>query len=375
MVRPRMIRILFGRELKRLKKNPSALMLIGLLAAIALLAAFSGPTAGDATTTELASSGNVLVVYDRYTDQLKQVIRSRPDHAGHEVKFIARRHVERGDKLVAPADWSIVEFRNAAEKTNAPGEPAVTVTAHYLGSDPNILNPFWDWFSPALASTWGTTLWVDQKLLPRTEFFGAKPIQSSSLSELVKTEVIGTTLLLMVQFFACCHLLVSFTAEDRERKTLNALALSPAGLSEIMLAKAGFHMCLSVAGCVLITAIISPAALTRPLLWATILMTSVAMMSVGTCIATLAKNQAAAGMLALCYMMAGAILFFLSTKLFAFRILRGFSFESYTFPLLFYVFKYPDRTFFPLALVPLFALTAMWMFAARTCFYRFGWRD
>ena len=134
------------------------------------------------------------------------------------------------------------------------------------------------------------------------------------MGDLVKTEVIGTTLLLMVQFFACCHLLVSFTAEDRERKTLNALALSPAGLAEIMLSKAAFHLCLSLAGSALITVIISPAALTRPVLWVTIFITSVAMMSVGTCIATLARNQAAAGMLALCYMMAGAILFFLSTK-------------------------------------------------------------
>ena len=369
MVRPRMIRILFGREIKRLKKNPSALMLIGLLAAIALLAAFSDPAAMQ-STEEAAASSRVLVVYDNYTDPLKQIIASRPKEAKQQVKFIARHHIERGGSLIAPADWSIVELRNTE-----PDAASTTVVAHHLGSDPNILEPFWEWFSPALAKTIGTGPWVDQKLLQRTEFFGAKPIQDSSLSDLVKTEIIGTTLLLMVQFFACCHLLVSFTAEDRERKTLNALALSPAGLSEIMFAKAAFHMCLSIAGCVLITAIISPAALTRPLLWATILLTSVAMMSVGTCIATLAKNQAAAGMLALCYMMAGAILFFLSTKLFAFKILKGFSFESYTFPLLFYVFKYPDRTFFPLALVPLFAITAMWIFAARTCLYRFGWRN
>lgn len=369
MVRPHIIRVLFAREVKRLKKNPSALMLIGLLAAIALLAATSGPTANKAAdeTQAAVEAGPVMVVYDRQTRQISDLAKQIPP--GQEVAFVPRHQITRRGRLFVPHAWSIVELRNKNAR-----QDRATVIAHHIGEDPNVLKGFWAWFSPALAKTHGSTLWVDQRVVAR-KATGPKSVQDSSLSDLIKTEVIGTTLLLMVQFFACCHLLVSFTAEDRERKTLNALALSPAGLAEIMLAKAAFHLCLSIAGSALITAIISPAALTRPLLWGTILLTSVAMMSVGTCIATLARNQAAAGMLALCYMMAGAILFFLSTKLFAFKILKGFSFESYTFPLLFYVFKYPDRTFFPFALVPLFTLTAIWIFAARTCFYRFGWRN
>ncbi len=370
MIRPRMIRILFGREVKRLKKNPSALMLIGLLAAIALLAATSGPGKEDVDNRAQQQASNIVIVYDSLTDQVRSLIESRPTDQTQRVKFVPRSRVQRGQLLVVPDHASVIELQN-----NSADSVHVPIVAHHLGSDPNVLEPFWKWFSPALAKTYGIERWVDQKLLQRTQFLGAKPIENSSLSDLIKTEVIGTTLLLMVQFFACCHLLVSFTAEDRERKTLNALALSPAGLAEIMLSKALFHMALSIAGSALITGIISPVALTRPLLWATVLITSVAMMSVGTCIATLAKNQANAGMLALCYMMAGAILFFLSTKLFAFQILKGFTFESYTFPLLFYVFKYPDRTFFPIAIVPLFAIAAMWVFAARTCFYRFGWRN
>lgn len=368
MIRPRMIRILFGRELKRLKKNPSALMLIGLLAAIALLAAFSGPTIGNAGAE--SATLKVLVVYDEYTPTVKSLIASRPKQDFQNIKFVNRQHVARGNRLIAPDDFCVVELCNKQDEAER-----TTVIAHYVGMDPNVLNSFWEWFTPALADAAGTKLWVDQKLVQRSDFLGAKAVQDSSLSDLVKKEIIGTALLLMVQFFACCHLLVSFTAEDRERKTLNALALSPAGLSEIMVAKGAFHLCLSLVGTALITAIISPTALMRPLLWCTVLITSVAMMSVGTCIATLAKNQAAAGMLALCYMMAGAILFFLSTKLFAFRILKGFTFESYTFPLLFFVFKYPDRTIFPLAIVPLFVIAVGWVIAARTCFYKFGWRN
>ena len=255
MIRPRMIRILFGRELKRLKKNPSALMLIGLLAAIALLAAFSGPTVAE--EADATGALKVLVVYDEFTPTVKSVVASRPEDQFHNVKFVNRKHVARGDRLIAPDDFCVVELQNKGEESER-----ASVIAHYVGLDPNVLNPFWDWFSPALAEAFGTKLWVDQKLVQRSDFIGAKKIQDSSLTDLVKKEVIGTTLLLMVQFFACCHLLVSFTAEDRERKTLNALALSPAGLSEIMLAKGAFHLCLSLLGSALITAIISPVALT-----------------------------------------------------------------------------------------------------------------
>lgn len=367
MIRQKMVRILFDRELKRLRKNPSALMLIGLLAAIALLAATSDPTSESSADGAFANP-KVLVVFDKYDDRVKSLINARPESSADTVRFGPRSKVMRGDVPVIPHDWSVVELNDGAAGPNA-----ADFLAHFAGDDASVLDPFLNWFVPAAATAFNSEGWINQTVQKRTRFL-ARPIQDSSLSDLIQTEVIGTTLLLMVQFFACCHLLVSFTAEDRERRTLNALALSPASLGEIMFAKALFHMCLSIGGCALITAIISPVALASPLLWLTVVITSVAMMSVGTCIATLAKNQASAGMLALCYMMAGAILFFLSTKLFAFQVLKGFTFESYTFPLLYFIFKYPGGGYIPAQLVPLLVLAIGWVMAARKCFYRFGWR-
>ncbi len=367
MIRRRMVRILFNRELKRLRKNPSALMLIGLLAAIALLAATSDPSTASSRSRTVANP-KVLVVFDRFDKRVAALIRARPHSDSNTVKFGARHTVMRGNLPIAPSDWSVVELNN-----NSAAHRSANVVAHFTGDDAAALEPFWDWFSPAFASAYHAKGWMNRTVQKRTKFL-SRPIQDSSLSDLIQTEIIGTTLLLMVQFFSCCHLLVSFTAEDRERRTLNALALSPASLGEIMFAKALFHLCLSISGCALITTIVSPGSLASPLLWTTIVVTSVAMMSVGTCIATLAKNQASAGMLALCYMMAGAILFFLSTKLFAFRILKGFAFESYTFPLLYSIFKHPNAAPVPTQLTPLLALAIGWVLTARTCFYRFGWR-
>ncbi len=174
---------------------------------------------------------------------------------------------------------------------------------------------------------------------------------------------------------ACCHLLVSFTSQDRERGTLMALTLSPATSSEILTAKFIFHLGLSLECCVTIVAILQPMALLQPTLDAQLLLTSFGLMSVGTCISTFARTQAAAGLLALCYMLAGAVLFYLSTKFSAFAVLKQCVFENYSFPPLYQSLKAPLPLTAALThLATMGAIVAIWFTLARSSFVRFGWK-
>jgi len=369
MIRSSIVRILIRREFLRLKKNPAALMMIGLLTAIAMVVAVSGPQAQ--TTDRAVVTGSldvpIMVVFDEVTPLVHQLALEVPRHL--DVRFETRRHMSTGsDSLYAPPDWPVVEIQRSEN------DRRVSAIVHYPGVSPQIMEPFLDWFSPALARHTGSDLWIEQLMVQLKNEKRSGGLMSLSLGSLLRTEVLGATLMLMVQFFCCCHLLVSLTAQDRERKTLSALALSPARLSEIMLAKGLFHLGLSVGGSVAIAAIIQPSVLASPALWITTLLTCTAMMSVCTCIAALARNQAAAGMLALCYMLSGAILFFLATKFSAFAVLKGFTFESYSFPLLYIAFRHPENLFVASALIPLAALATIWCLAARHCFYRFGWK-
>lgn len=364
----KMISVLFFREVCRLRKNPSALVMLGLLTAIALMMALSGEVESSAEPQPSADTGTIGIIVDHDTPEVRQLRSEVPEHLDVRIELRSRLP-GRDDVVYAPSGWSIVELHNDPSSRENPD-----VVVHYVGATPNDLQPFMDWFVPAVARMRGSEEWISQAWVKRPVAATAG-LNGTSFGELMKTEVLGTTLLLMVQFFACCHLLVSFTAQDRERGTLTALALSPARLSEIMLAKGLFHLMLSVAGSVVISAIVCPAVMMNPVFWCTIFLTSTSMMCVGTCIATLAKNQATAGMLALCYMMAGAILFFLSTKFAVFAVFRRLTIECYSFNLLFMAFKHPGLMLFLRALVPMAALTALWVFAARTCFYRFGWRQ
>lgn len=367
MPRTRIIRILLRREIKRLQKSPSALAMLGLLTAIAFLMAL-GTNEESTADIESEDMGTIVVVVDRYTEDVQRVQSQIPDD--QDVRFELRKRLtnQRG-QLLGPRMWHIVEWRNHGRTDRT------AIEVHYVGESYAAIQPFLDWFHPAMHDVMNGRPWVEHSLVRRyTEDWSSQGVRSASIGDLMKTEVLGTALLLMVQFFCCCHLLVSFTAQDREQKTLSALALTTASLSEIMLSKAIFHLSLSIIGSTSIVAILAPALLWNPLFWVTMLLGSISTMCVGTCIATLAKNQAAAGMLALCYMMAGAILFFLASKFAVFAACKALTVECYSFMLLLFAFKHPTTVMFLRAIIPMVLLTAAWIFVARRCFYRYGWK-
>lgn len=381
MIRPEMIKILLARELRRLMKNPSALMLLGLLSAVALLMATSRPVSnkGDQHGNGMAAQAavDVWLIYDQRSAWLDHLAEKLPDTPTIRIVQRDRVPIENGTWKLPPQDAAVeVVYGDEFETRQGSAFSKVILNGRYPAKDAEVLAPFWDWFWPALTEYHTQGLRFEQSTQPRNAKATDAPtsLEDTSVADLVTNELIATMLLLIVMFFACCHLLVSFTSQDRERGTLAALVLSPANTSEILLAKFIFHLLISLGGCLAIVAILKPIVLTQPLLWLVILLTSVGLMCVGTCIATLAKTQASAALLALCYMLGGTVLFYLSTKFTAFNFIKQLAFENYTFPLLFATMKHPVSVFHASGLGTMFALVGIWIVIARSCFYRYGWR-
>lgn len=368
MIRISMLKILLGREFMRLKKNPSALLLLGMLAAVALLMATSRPV--DKPAKPVAD--NFWIIYDRETAWVQFLAKNRPEHP--PIKVLKKDRLtnpnSNGRISLPPGDCGLeIKHKDVGEGVE------VSLTGLYFGPSSDIMDPLMNWFWPKVVEFQDEKVKFDY--LP--QLMGGrrqKTAEETSLSDLVKAEVVGTVLLLIVQFFTCCHLLVSFTSQDRERGTLTALVLSPARMSEILVARFIFHLALSMSGSIAVVAILQPAALARPVLWLTLLLTSIGLMSVGTCIATMAKTQASAALLGLCYMLGGAVLFYLSTKFTAFGLLKRMSFESYSFLLIYQTLKAPIvvEQAMLLGLGWLVGIVFAWVYVARTTFYRFGWR-
>lgn len=381
MIRSRMVKVLLDREFRRLRKNPSALMLLGLLSAVALLMATSRPVSNK--SDQPGSNGaaqaavDVWLIYDQRSQWLDHLSENLPDTPTIRIVHRDRVPIENGIWKLPAQDAAVeVVYGDKFETSHGSAFGKVVLNGRYPGKDAKVLAPFWNWFWPALTEYHTDGLRFEQSSEPLNAKASDAPasLEDTSVADLVTNELIATMLLLIVMFFACCHLLVSFTAQDRERGTLAALVLSPANTSEILLAKFIFHLLISLGGCVAIVAILKPIVLTQPVLWLVILLSSIGLMCVGTCIATLAKTQASAALLALCYMLGGTVLFYLSTKFTAFNFVKQFAFENYTFPLLFATMKHPVSVFHASGLGTMFALVGIWIFIARSCFYRYGWR-
>lgn len=375
MIRTHMLGILIDREFRRLKKNPSAILLIGLLSAVALLLATSDPVSKEKAATPAPV---FWMTYDEDSPWIEHLLANVPQELRIEtarvdkVKGADRFGVDR--PLAYPAGHHGIEIRDSAAGDG--GE--ISITGRFSGDDPAVLQPFWNWFWPTVAEFHTEGVSFDRQLVQRRSARGqaSNPLAKASVADLITAELVGTVLLLIVQFFSCCHLQVAFTSQDRERGTLTALALSPATTAEILTAKYIFHLALSLSGCAIIVAILRPMALMNPVFWIVLTLTSIGLLSVGTCMATLARTQAAAGLLALCYMLGGAVIFYLAAQFTGFALLKQCAFESYSFPLLYLTLKGKMNLILAMSngLFMMGILVGLWTITARHVFTRYGWR-
>lgn len=376
---------LMQRESMRLYKNPSALMLIGLLVAFSILLVMSrhekpGPMS---CWIVFADGPPAAPQDDRHSAFLKDLRDRARDAASirivpsSEVPTVTRN--DRGGRprrhAVYPPSTCAIELLQVPD---ASGQGSLVVAYRHPGTKSEVLEPFLRWFWPVAVSHYGAIQVSERTPTPGRPASAAalvmEKLQSGSLGELMNEDLAAAILLLIIQFVTCCQLIVSFTSQDRERGTLTALALSPVTMSELLRAKILFHLVLSLTGSAAVIAVLKPAALTHLSLWLTLLLTGLGLCSVGMVIASLTKTQSSASLLALCYMLIGAVIFYLATKFSAFATLKQFSFEHYSFGM---VFLSLQRAL-PLAaaadLKPMLMLVVAWLAIATILFRQRGWR-
>ena len=111
MIRSAMIKILLDREFRRLRKNPSAIMLIGLLSAVALLMATSRPVSnkGDHPGPNGASQSavNVWLIYDQRSQWLDHLSENLPDTPTIRIVHRDRVPIENGSWKLPQQDAAV----------------------------------------------------------------------------------------------------------------------------------------------------------------------------------------------------------------------------------------------------------------------------
>lgn len=365
--RPAICRVLFAKEWLRLRKQPTALLLLGLLTAISVLIATGGPALIRADAS--AKLPTCWIVYDQDNDwiaHLKQNVPAQPP-----IRIVkATEMPRRGEAVAYPSgDYGMELFTQNRQHPR--------IIFRYPGTQPTGFWPYTQWFWGETVAFIGETSAFDQVFLPMNRTNAASStdfLKQTSLSDLMTIEMVGSLLLYGVQFFCCTHLLISFTSQERERGTLLALALTPASISEILLAKCLFHGTLSLTMCGIILAILRPVAMPLPLLWATLIVSAVGFLSVGVLVASLARTQATAALLTLCYMLGVALVFHLARGWAGFALIREGMFEHRGFLLIFASLKTGGTAYAWVKLGSLSLVVLGWAAVAAQVFRRRGWR-
>ncbi|MEM9380508.1 MAG: hypothetical protein AAGB93_11215 [Planctomycetota bacterium] len=327
-LRPHVVTALVRKDVARLVRNGPALMLLGLFVLVAFLSASSGIVEEERRdSTSAGEPGGSWIVYWQDGPWVELLKKRAPVE-------LAIRFVEASEVTPAgyPPNACIIELRPPMIDRGR-GQVRRQVRYRHPGTDPAVLWPVTRWFLSVSIEHFGEMPQLFETIQPLAPPTGAErrraALEQVSMADVLSLSLLGTALLTSILFFAACGLMVSLTAQERERGALRALLLTPATFFEFVLAKAAVHFALALGASTLVMAALRPAVLSSPLFWATLIAVTTGYFAIGLLIAAFARNQAAPNLLSFAYLMAIGALNLLGVRFEAFQSLSSFTFERH----------------------------------------------
>lgn len=340
-LRPYVILALVRKDMARLLHNGPALMLLGLFVIVALLVASSGlveqetqsSTPVKQATQSQPPSEKAWIVYraEDNRDWIALLKKRAPASLG--IRFVEARQF---DTESYPPSVCVIEIREPAMFMDRK-QIRRRINYRHPGSDPNVLWPVTRWFLSVSIEHFGKMPQFFETIEPlpapeqpaNSATATRSALEDVSVADVLNVSLIGTSLLTAIHFFAGCGLLVSLTAQERERGALRALLLTPANYFEFVASKAVVHGGLALGTSAVVAAAIQPAAISSLLFWGTMIFQTCGYFALGLLISSFAKNQTAPNLLSFAYLMAIGTLNFLSIRFDLFQILASLTFERY----------------------------------------------
>ncbi|MEO1696552.1 MAG: hypothetical protein AAFU73_04595 [Planctomycetota bacterium] len=330
-LRPHVVSALVRKDASRLVRNGPALMLLGLFVLVGVLLGSSGlvdeePGEAGTPATQARREASWIVHWENgpWIELLK---RRSPPELG--LRFVDATESE---GLRYPPDVCVIEIRGSRFFADR-GQVRRPVHYRYPGNDPKVLWPVTRWFLSVSLEHFGQMPQFFETIQPlappaRTQDPRAA-LERVSIADVLNVSLLGSALLTTILFFASCGLLVSLTAQERERGALRALLLTPATFLEFVLSKIVVHVGMALTASAVVMGALQPAVLGSLLFWSTMLALSLGYFSIGLLIASFAKDQAAPNLLSFGYLMLIGALNLLSYRFEAFRLVSGLTFERY----------------------------------------------
>ena len=327
-LRPYVLRTLVWKDMARLVRNGPALMHLGLMVIVAFLVGSSGLVEqGAAQPAVKKKAPSAMVLYWEDSEWVDYLKSKAPPELG--LQFVP--FADLGSENYR-AGSCVIELRPSFfDKVRK--EERRHVRYRYPGTDQNILFPYTRWFLTTSMQYFGEEPQIFETINsmtpPQRGNANRSALKDVSIADVLTLQLVGTSILTMILFLAACGLMVSLTAQERERGALRAILLTPASYIEFVLAKGLVHGTLALVTVGLVMAGLQPAVLTSLLFWGTMVVLTCGYFAVGLLISAFAKNQAAPNLLSFAYLLGIGALNLLGSRFAAFNFLSSLTFERY----------------------------------------------
>ncbi len=206
------------------------------------------------------------------------------------------------------------------------------------------------------------------------ELNGRKPL-SGAIDVTDWISMIETALVLFALYFMAFNIFMTSTGEEREKRILLALLLTPARPVEIVAAKGIFYAAGSLLVATAIVAMYHPSYLATTAFWPTVILGSLCYLSIATVFLSIVRRQTTITMISMLYLISTLIIMILGEPYalpMPFYFLRGMLVEHYLHSLIFQIMSDQRGFTFGWYLIILLGLTFVWGVIAVITFSRKG---
>lgn len=152
-----------------------------------------------------------------------------------------------------------------------------------------------------------------------------------SAGPIARVPLIVTALVIFALYLMSFNLYITSTGEEREKRVLLGLLLSPASPVEFIVAKALFYASSSLFLSLAVVSMYQPRLLANPYLWLTVFSGSVGYIAIGTVVISLVRRQTTISTVSMLYLVATSVIMMLAQFLPLFIPLKLLLMENYLY--------------------------------------------
>lgn len=346
------VRTLLYKEALRYRYNWGLLVMVGALLTLASLVSISArvrPLPGQAAT-QVDRCVVFAAVSSPEAAAWAAHLRRQPPPPPYRVEFDADVRVPPGGGPSLPAATMAIELIVPPQ-----GADRVWRARYWHGAESSsAVLPYRDWF------TRETRRFLKSAPLFEEETRAtAAPVERTD-----RTAMIITALVVFALYLPSFSLYVATTGDEREKRLLLALLLTPATVANVVAAKAIFYVGVSVSLASAVVAVYEPTRLLNPLLWSTVLFGALAYFAMGTLVIGLLRRQATLSTASMLYLIGTSSIMILSGFLPLFGVLRHLLVEDYLYRQMHQILSGHGAWWTLVNQAVLIAITLLWSIAA-----------